>query len=349
MKLIARKVFSTVFFLLGFMICISTSVEGQNNSNFEDFQEQFKNEYFSVGVLLQTLGDYRPERIDVTRNGFSIANARLQVNGEIDNSFGYQLQTNFIKNPALLDANMYYNFSPKFSLKAGLFKSPFSGEFLTGAAAIDFVNRSTVVNQLAPNRQIGMQLGGDLSGGRLQYNVGVFNGNGFDINRNRDDQFLYVGRLETHINTEGGSENKILLGVNTSYEQKDRASSSGSLRSTFIGEQVLVGSDIRITHEGWLLSSEFIYSWMETNLGIQANPFGYHATAGYYVTPITQLLVRWDRFDSDKIGLSNDSEKLLAGLNYFPSSFSEIQLNYIYPTSRDIKFSQILLNLQINL
>lgn len=84
---------------------------------------------------------------------------------------------------------MYYRITPDFSIKAGLFKSPFSYEFLTGSASIDFVNRSTVVNQLAPNRQIGFQLGGNFSGGKLRYKAGVFNGNGLGINQNNDDQF----------------------------------------------------------------------------------------------------------------------------------------------------------------
>jgi hypothetical protein len=349
MKFNIRKVYGVVIFLVVFVFCIGTNVYSQS-SDFEDFRDQFKNDYFSVGALLQTVGDYQPERIGgIGNNGFSIGNARLQIFGEIDQSFGYQLQANFVKNPSVLDANMYYNITPDFSVKAGLFKSPFSYEFLTGAAAIDFVNRSTVVNQLAPNRQIGLQLGGNLSEDKLRYKVGVFNGNGFDVNRNNDAQFLYMGRLEAHIDIDEEAENKIVFGVNASYEQKDQVTDSGNLRSTFQGEQVLAGSDIRFMHSGLMLSSEFIYSWLESDFGIQSNPFGYHATGGYHVTPKTQFLIRWDHFENDNISTATDSETLLAGLNYFPSSFSEIQLNYIYPISRDIEFSQVLLNLQISL
>lgn len=344
---IARDLSSTIILFLGFMICTSTNITAQDT---EDFQDQFKNDYFSVGVLVQTVGEYQYERIAGTgNNGFSVGNARLQVYGEIDQSFGYQLQANFIKNPTVLDANMYFNFTPDVHIKAGLFKSPFSGEFLRGAAVLDFVNRSTAVNQLAPNRQIGIQLGGDFSDGKLRYKAGVFNGNGFGSNRNNDEQFLYVGRLETHIATDKESENKIVWGVNGSYEQKDQVSTSGNLRSTFEGKQALAGSDIRLMYNGLVLSSEFIYSWLESDSGIQFNPFGYQATAGYFVTPQTQLLVRWDSFENDNINALADTENLLGGLNYFPSSFSKIQLNYIFPTSQDIEFSQILLNLQISL
>lgn len=241
---------------------------------------------------------------------------------------------------------MYYRITPDLSVKAGLFKSPFSYEFLTGAAAIDFVNRSTVVNQLAPNRQIGMQLGGNVSDGKLRYRLGVFNGNGLGINKNSDDYYLYVGRMETHIALGRKESNKIIFGINASYEQKDQPSSSGNLRAIFEGEQTLMGSDLRFMYNGLMVSGEFIYSRMVTDSGIQSNPFGYHTTAGYYVTSKTQILLRWDRFEGDN--LAGDNESFLAGLNYFPTSYSEIQLNYILPSDRELEFSQLLLNLQIN-
>lgn len=349
MKFNIREVYIATIFLVGFVFCIGVNTHAQS-VDFEELRDQLKNDYFSVGMLLQTVGDFQYERIAGTgNNGFSVGNARLQVFGELDQSFGYQLQANFIKNPSVLDANMYYNITPDISVKTGLFKSPFSYEFLTGAAAIDFVNRSTVVNQLAPNRQIGLQLGGNLSDGKLRYKAGVFNGNGLGVNQNNDDQFLYVGRLETHFNTDEDVENKIIFGVNASYEQKDQEAASGNLRTTFEGKQSLLGSDIRFIHNSLVMSGEFIYSWLENDFGMQSNPFGYHATAGYYVTPKTQLLIRWDHFESDNVNTVPSSEKLLAGLNYFPSTFTEIQLNYIYPTSRDVEFSQILLNLQIGL
>jgi hypothetical protein len=59
-----------------------------------------------------------------------------------------------------------------------------------------------------------------------------------------------------------------------------------------------------------------------------------------------QLLARWDYFDGDFIGAS--SESVIGGINIFPSDFSEVQLNYIYPVEDGADFSRILLNLQIN-
>ncbi|MDX1636392.1 MAG: porin [Balneolaceae bacterium] len=316
---------------------------------FEQFKQNLKNDYLSVSALLQTVGDYQYER-NSGFNGFSIGNARLAISGEFDRGFGYKLQTNVIKAAPVLDANVYYRSSPGFGVTAGLFKSPFSYEYLTGAAAIDFVNRATMVNQLAPQRQVGVQVSGETKDGILQYSLGAFNGNGFGINRNSDDQMLYVGRLEARFDTDRGqSSDQIIFGVNASREIKDQVATSGNIRSTFMGEQMLLGTDVRITQGRLFLAGEFIYSWLEENGGNnrQFNPFGYHATAGYYVTSNTQLLVRWDYFDGAT--LAPGSESVLAGINIFPTRISEIQLNYVIPTERPVEFSQVLLNLQVSI
>lgn len=153
--------------MLGIFLSASTNVWAQE-SDIESFRDQFKNDYFSVGSLLQTTGEYQPERRSGNDyNGFSVNIARFQIYGEVD-GLGYQLQANLIRNPAIIDANIYYNLTSEVAGKAGLFKSPFSGEFLRSAAALDFVTRSTAVNQLAPNRQIGLQLGGSLSQNRFR-------------------------------------------------------------------------------------------------------------------------------------------------------------------------------------
>jgi phosphate-selective porin len=340
-KTIGSILFVSLFFFLG----ISVQAQDQSTSDFEQFKDQFKNEYFSVGGLLQTIGNYQFERIN-GENGFSVGNARLQVYGEFDNKFGYQLQTNFVSSTVLLDANMYYNLTPNFSVKAGLFKSPFSYEYLTGAAATDFVNRSSVVNQLAPKRQLGLQLQGKLADGMFKYTAGMFNGNGFGPNQNDDDRFLYTARLETNSGLGGGLGDSFVMGLNASYEQSESATSGAGLLSQVEGEQLLLGADTRISYNNMMLAGEFIYSMIETDVGPEYNPFGYYVTGGYFVTPKMQLLARWDYFDGDFIGAS--SESVIGGINIFPSDFSEVQLNYIYPVEDGADFSRILLNLQIN-
>ncbi|MDZ7659997.1 porin [Fodinibius sp.] len=342
---VTKIIGSILLFGLFFFIGMSVQAQDQSSSDFEQFKDQFKKEYFSVGGLLQAVGDYQFERLGGS-NGFSVGNARLQVYGEFDNKFGYQLQTNFVSSTALLDVNMYYNLTPNFSVKAGLFKAPFSYEYLTGAATIDFVNRSSVVNQLAPKRQVGLQMQGDMADGRFRYTAGMFNGNGFGANANDDDKFLYTARIEANSGIGGSSDSKFMMGLNASYEQSESATTGAGLLSQVEGEQLLLGADTRISYKGMMLAGEFIYSTINADAGTEYNPFGYYLTGGYFVMPKTQLLARWDYFDGDFIG--NSSESVLGGINIFPSDFSEIQLNYIYPLEDGVDFSRILLNLQIN-
>ena len=204
------------------LIGASLKAQDASDSDFEAFQEHLQRDYFTVGALLQTVGDYQPDRA-AGKNGFFVGNARLQVKGVLDNKFGYQLQANFINSPSILDANVYYNVTSNFSVKAGLFKAPFSYEYLIGAAAIDFVNRSAVVNQLAPKRQVGVQLQGTVAEGKLKYSAGMFNGNGYGGNQNDDNNFLYTARLETSSGFGNSSDNSMMVGINAAYEKNDQA------------------------------------------------------------------------------------------------------------------------------
>ncbi|GEM_PF-371002 len=330
--------------VLLFSITSLALAQQDEGSDFQELQQTIKNDYFSAGMLIQNVVDYQPERL-AGNNGFSISNARFQIFGELDDRFGYQLQANVTNSPAILDANLYYNFNKQTSLKVGLFKTPFSAEYLTGAAAIDFVNRSTVVNQLVPNRQAGLQLAGSFSDGTMQYKAGIFNGNRFSINRNSDDTFMYVGRVQANLGSSEKSTSSLNIGLNASYENKKQAF-GGNIQSSFEGKQTLLGTDLRYTKDGFLLSGEFIYSWFESDIGGDYNPYGYYATAGYYVGPNTQLLIRWDDFQADY--LASNSSSVIAGINIFPTTYSEVQLNYSIPTDQAIDYSQLLLNLQLN-
>lgn len=329
---------------INFLLIGSYSVKAQSFGDeplYDKLKKDFQKEYLSIGSLIQFVGDFQPERNLGGNNGFSIANLRLKVSGDLDHGFGYVIQTKFDRSPAILDATAYWKHSEGFQIDAGLLKSPFSGEFLTGAAAIDFVNRSSVVGNLAPNRQIGVQISGWLKPDVVHYAAGAFNGNGFGGNSNDNNHFLYSGRLEFH--AQSSENSNLVIGVNGAISEDDNVSISG-VDNVFSGTRTLAGVDARTTVDNLMLSSEFIYSNLKNN-GNETNPYGYHVTAGYMAGAKTQILVRWDQFDAD--GMGPDTESIIAGLNIWPTRVSEIQLNYIYPTNEDIEFSQVLINFQV--
>ena len=75
----------------------------------------------------------------------------------------------------VLDAYVDTRFSTKFRFRAGKDKSPVGYEVLISDPALLFLERSLVSN-LLPNRDVGVQFQGDLAGGKVFYAAGVFNG-----------------------------------------------------------------------------------------------------------------------------------------------------------------------------
>ena len=336
--------------------------KSQDEPLIEKLRETFQKEYFSVGILLQTVADFQTERTLPGYNGFNISNFRLKIYGELDKRFGYFVQANFISLPGLLDAKLYYRFSANLVIDGGMFKAPFSKEFLIGADAIDFVNRSRVVSVLAPGRQIGLQARGRLDPGvPVDFNVGMFNGNGYGGNSNDNNDFLYAARLAFFpVSSSTETTDQMEIGANVMYS-KDNLGRVSSLLNPFVfdalffsGERTIYGVDVRYTLGDFLLSGEYLngnfngnFYFLAANTSIgSARPEGFHLTAGYMLTDNVQLLGRWDRFRSDSG--SDNPDWALIGLNFWPTQVSELQFNYLINTrNNSFKYHQVLINAQI--
>lgn len=83
----------------------------------------------------------------------------------------------------LKDALINYSFTNAFKVRAGHFKLPVSPELLTSASKIDFIERSLIGQNLAPGRDWGVMLHGEVLK-RINYQAGVFAGDGrTEVNR----------------------------------------------------------------------------------------------------------------------------------------------------------------------
>lgn len=95
------------------------------------------------------------------------------------------------------DAYIDLKFDPRASVRIGKAKAPFGLERLQSSASTAQVELG-LPSELAPGRDIGVQLSGDVAGGALNYGIGVYNGavDGRDgLTANPDGEFEYVGRL----------------------------------------------------------------------------------------------------------------------------------------------------------
>ncbi len=324
--------------LMGPALTAFSQTTSQDEPAFSRLTQAVKSDEFSVGVVVQAVGDLIWDRGGLPgNNGFSISTARLSVRGDLDFGLGYFMQTDFSRSPALLDARLSYRLAEQLVLDAGLFKAPFSAEFLIPAPSIDFVNRSQTVSALAPGRQLGVGLRGGTSDGMFGYRVAVLNGNGRSLGGNDNDRLMYVGRVSTQPNLNEGS---LEVGVNIAFSEDDIGG--------FTGDRLLFGGDFRWTNDRLMVSGEAIYADLDPVVGDSRSPFGYQATFGYMLDPGRhQLLGRWDSLDLDTPAGSTDY--FVLGWNFWPSQAFEFQLNYLIPVhdGSDVADQQVLVNFQV--
>ena len=107
---------------------------------------------------------------------FLLRRVRPIFEGTVYKIFDFRIIPDFGQGQTVLfDAYLEARFNPAFRVRAGKFKPPVGLERLQSATDILFVERALPTN-LVPNRDLGVQVSGDLAGGAVNYAVGVFNG-----------------------------------------------------------------------------------------------------------------------------------------------------------------------------
>lgn len=129
---------------------------------------------------------------------FLLRTARPIIEGSLGKLVGFRFTPEFAGDSAsIVDVYADLRFDPGYTLRVGKFTSPVGLERLQSSAALADIERS-LASELAPNRDIGIQLQGEGANGRLGYAIGVFNGtvDGRDAATvNPDDNFEYAGRI----------------------------------------------------------------------------------------------------------------------------------------------------------
>ena len=116
---------------------------------------------------------------DSAHNGtdsFLVRRARPIIEGALFHDFEYRLMLDAGSGQGLLqDAFVEWKYWPAAKLRVGKFKPPVGLEQLQSDAMLFFIERG-LPSALLPNRDVGVQLSGELLGGVVSYAGGVFNG-----------------------------------------------------------------------------------------------------------------------------------------------------------------------------
>lgn len=124
-------------------------------------------------------------------DSFNVSRVRPTLEGTLGGIYDFKFMPDFGNGRTVLqDAYIVAKFKPGAQLTVGKFKTPFGIERLQSASDMRFFQRG-LPNNLVPNRDIGLQLGGDFLEGKLSYAVayldGVNDGGSTDANTTVDN------------------------------------------------------------------------------------------------------------------------------------------------------------------
>src|SRR5262249_15476261 len=181
---------------------------------------------------------------------FRLRRARLNLSGDFAEQFDFKMEGDFAQGDGIssnrtafsaTDIFVNWHRFPEVQVKIGQWKAPFGLEQITPDTDLLMIERTLPTGAITPDGQIGVQLWSkpfasswpdqkDL----LTYYAGIFNGNGRNFSVNDNNNFMYVGRLESTVfkNKLGGQDLFVKLGADVLNSRDDKGtniSNSGNL------------------------------------------------------------------------------------------------------------------------
>ena len=275
---------------------------------------------------------------------FRIRRAKTKFEGWVyTRNLTYELQLNWpdTANP-LEDAAVNYDFTDGkklFMLKGGQYKVPFGRQELTSSGSQEFVDRSIVSARFARGRDIGLQLWGNPLGNKLDWRVGIFNGNGRTTSRNDNDKYQYNARVTfqpfgdvkySEADFETISAGKPLFAIAGQYESNERpVAAAGSTPAHTVDKEIL-GADVVFKYKGLFLFGEWFDASNDRSAGVSDfDDDGINLQAGYLFNQKAEVALRLAEVDpnSDRDNDEQEERGVVFGY-YFNKHAHKIQADY---------------------
>ena len=197
-----------------------------------------------IGGIIQLDSHWYPDKtapLGTTSDTFVLRKVRPVLEGVFLENIGFRLMPDFGNGQTVLqDAYVELRLDKAANIRAGKFKPPIGLERLQLDSETEFVERGLPTN-LAPNRDIGVQLGGSVLADTLSYQVGVFNGvvDNSTVDADTNDQKDYLARVFAEP-FRNGSSWLSGLGVGIAYAygvQQGTVAASGLAQYKTVGQQ----------------------------------------------------------------------------------------------------------------
>ncbi|MDB6170566.1 MAG: porin [Verrucomicrobia bacterium] len=201
----------------------------------------------------------------IVNNAFVLRRARLIAEGTFAKNYSFQLVPEFGGSSVTIqDANLTVAVDKALQFKLGKFKSPVGLELLQ-SDSWTFFNERSIVSNLVPNRDLGIQASGDVLNGTLNYTVGVFGGvpdGGSTSNTDFDNEKDLVARViaSPFKNNAGSALQGLSFGVSGSIgREKTAAGRTSGYRTD--GQQTFFAYNAATVADGqsWRVSPQLDY------------------------------------------------------------------------------------------
>jgi phosphate-selective porin OprO/OprP len=298
-----------------------------------------------ISGVIQT--EYEGFQQTGVNNTFLLHRARLDVKGDIDDNWNYEVYTEFAGTTKLLDAYTSYKIADALKFTAGQFKVPFSIESLISDSQLEFIDRTQVVNALAgrqtdvignqQGRDLGIQINGSFAKINdyylFDYTLGVFNGAGYGVTTDNNSHKDIVGRLTIHP----------VKNLSVSADFYDGQGNYGTPAKNYLRNRG--GFDARYVIGGLSLQAEYDKG---TDGTIKRD--GWYGQAAYFVIPKKlQLAARYDTYDPNKVITTDRAWIYTGGINYFFNSWAKLTVDYLDRHEEVVQIKNNILEAQLQL
>lgn len=240
----------------------------------------------------------------VAEQEFIVRRARLyfdaKVNDLVSGTIGLQADdsgSTGARTSTLKDANIDLTFDPMALVRAGIYKYEFDLEGRESSFVRPFLDRAIVTNAVAGGmtgasgdfRDKGVSLIGKSDA--FGYGVGLWQGAGSDV-RDNNDKFGYTANVWGKL-----ADVKVNLG----YMNSDNTPAVGTPTSEYTAS--VIGAEY--DQGPWMLRAEFYDAERDSGATTQ-DLSGYYVMGAYTVTPNVDLMARFQQFEDDTFGTSNN-------------------------------------------
>jgi phosphate-selective porin OprO and OprP len=329
------------------------------------------------------------------KDRFRLRRARINLTGDFAENFDFKIEGDFENSDGISSGRTAFEATDIFvnwhqfaeaNVKVGQWKAPFGLEQLTPDPSLIIIERSLPTGAITPERQIGVQLWGqpfaniwpdekDL----LTYYAGIFNGNGRNTTTNDNNNFMYVGRLEsTLFKNIFGKDSYLKLGADVLNSRDDKGTNISQTLNLLVNADgslspyVLPGAAERTAWsvDAWFklgpfdLIGEYLEEYVNGRTVNGVAPGfanfttnGYYITAAYFLIPKKlQAAVRWEDLNPGQMG-SDGIHSITGGLNYYIHGDDiKLMVNYIHtwsdfraahPEFGDDQFDEVIARVQL--